>query len=262
MGALNTLGYCVEGIMPPNSFLTPQRVQKRTKRTRKDQGDLPPASDGFVRTYVARDPFPSTAMTRSTFCRAFSISTATVAFQCGTDVVFSLNGLFDPSSDSNTHQPYGFDQMAALYRNYLVHAVNIDLEISSGPPWNGTAAFPASALAAFILPSGSSSSPTGLSVDEVEEKPMGLVEWLDVQGRVHRLRQRTFIADLEGLTRQQYRNEIDDYAGTSVANPTKNATLKVAVANLGSTAQLTYPMRVRIEYEVEWFNRITLAASN
>lgn len=40
------------------------------------------------------------------------------------DQVFNITSLYDPNFTGTGHQPTGFDQMMALYRNYLVTKVN------------------------------------------------------------------------------------------------------------------------------------------
>lgn len=47
----------------------------------------------------------------------FSQSLATVA---GTNQIMNLNSIFDPDRTGVGHQPYGFDQLAALYNRYRV----------------------------------------------------------------------------------------------------------------------------------------------
>ncbi len=52
---------------------------------------------------------------------------ASLTSYTGSEYVFRLNSLYDPDLTGTGHQPYGFDQFAALYSRYKVDRVHIDV---------------------------------------------------------------------------------------------------------------------------------------
>jgi len=62
-------------------------------------------------------PFGISRMAKLKYCDTFTINPGVGSV--GT-YVFSANGLYDPNISGLGHQPYGFDQLAALYNHYMV----------------------------------------------------------------------------------------------------------------------------------------------
>lgn len=59
---------------------------------------------------------------------AFNLaSDATLTSYTGSQYVFRLNSLYDPDLTGTGHQPYGFDQYAALFNRYKVDKVTVDV---------------------------------------------------------------------------------------------------------------------------------------
>lgn len=50
---------------------------------------------------------------------------------------FRGNGLYDPDESGTGIQPLGFDQMMALYNQYIVHAARIDLHVANNATTGG-----------------------------------------------------------------------------------------------------------------------------
>lgn len=71
---------------------------------------------------MAFDPFP--AIHQATLRYSITINLDPTAGQVASHV-FRSNSIFDPDYTATGHQPYGFDQYAALYNHYRVDDANI-----------------------------------------------------------------------------------------------------------------------------------------
>jgi hypothetical protein len=93
------------------------------------------------------------------------------------------------------------------------------------------------------------------------EKPMNGGILLDTTGK-QTTRTLSLVAhQIEGLTRQQYEAEIDLYAGSAAAGPTRNPLLRMALFNLLDNTQPTAQVMVQMVYDAEFYDRNILATS-
>lgn len=186
------------------------------------------------------------------------MATATTIGQCGTEQVFNMNGLFDPDLTGGTHQPYAYDQIAALYSKYVV--TKLDVEIHSNLP---SATPDAYVLGLFAQGDATFSGLTGLAVTDVIEKQGGSALWLASTGAPTIDRFSVNIPSLVGLTREEYVGQADGrWGGTATTNPASPVYLRCALANLTSTTSRTAPIVFVFRFHVEWYDRVPLAASN
>lgn len=170
--------------------------------------------------------------------------------------MFKLNSLFDPDlTNAGTPQPYGFDQMAALYNRYRVHAVTIDVRGTIAPSTQGV-------LTLAAQPSTETYSTSGKYLGDLAMQTGTHCEFLSAAGNVFHLRKRFTIADLEGVTELQLRANAEDYASLVTTNPTRTPWLRLSLTNAKDSTQIAVNMIVRLEFEVEFFDRVTLPASS
>lgn len=172
---------------------------------------------------------------------------------CGVSTTFNLNSMFSPTGGAT--QPYGFDQMAALYGRYKVYSVTISLTVSKGTDAQNTMY----AHALIQNPSGGATL-TGLSGGDVEERPNG-VTWVVGNIPVH-WNAHFDISTLCGINKREFEANVEDYAALVSASPARIATMQLAVSNAAS-AQTSKGVdwRVLIEYDCVFFQRITQADS-
>lgn len=76
-------------------------------------------------------PFGKSRTAKLRYCETISFNPASGV--AGT-YTFSANGLYDPNISGTGHQPYGFDQLMALYNHYTVLGARIKIT-----PINGSA---------------------------------------------------------------------------------------------------------------------------
>lgn len=182
------------------------------------------------------------------------MTSSATAYQTGTEYILQLNGLFDPDLTGGTHQPYGFDQMATLYGRYVVHAVTVDIRINR--PVNQLNAYVASAQ-----PSNATYVVSGRAIGDLDEQSNTHVEMLDSQGSVGHIRKRFTIAELEGVTENQLRSNLEEYGALVTANPVRTPYLRLALANMLTAAQSVQTI-LRLEFEAEFYDRQILPASS
>jgi hypothetical protein len=210
----------------------------------------------FFKTYKSLDPFPNRANVQFTYCQRFLTQSNTITGDCGTENSMRLNSCFDPDATGGTHQPYGYDQMTAIYNRYVVHKVEAELVIQN------TSGNQAMALGFIVRPSNGSLSISGLSITDVWEKSQCDVLFPWPTGQTVRHKINVNIWDVEGMTKAQLLANVEEYSALMSANPVRIPTLAFAVANTSSNSQITIQTYVRFVYHVELFDRITLPASN
>jgi hypothetical protein len=174
----------------------------------------------------------------------------------GTENVWRLNSPFDPDLTGGTHQPYGYDQMAALYAKYVVHSVRIKLVASTA------AASVTAAIGITVQPPTSTQVLTGMALSDIIEKNMGDVMWLETAGRVSVFEANFDIAEICGITKLQLKANIEEFASVVTASPASAPYLRVALANFASTVNAGQSLYVILDFTTEFFDRIDLASSN
>lgn len=178
--------------------------------------------------------------------------TAGAAGVFGTEHLFRLASGYDPDYSGAGNYPYGFSAMAALYGQYRVHGVLIDL-LWTDPSADGVS------VGALVQPSNATFTMPGFAPYVVDRQPGGDVRELNNTGmQTVRVTRRFTIAELEGLTKQQWEAN-PNYTAAVGSNPSLTPWLRVAVACL-TTATPTATCVIRLEYDIEFFNRLVLTA--
>jgi hypothetical protein len=168
-----------------------------------------------------------------------------------------LNSLHDPDYTGVGHQPYGYDQVTAIYQKYKVYSVTIEVMF-----WQQSAA-----LLCGLQCQGPDdvSVLAGLSPDVVAERPIAEVYPLSgVYDRQVRFRKTIKIKDLIGMTEQQFNSDIDGTTAQVGNNPARPCYLRLAVADpTGGVAQggTTCQVAVRLTYHSRLWSRHTQAQS-
>lgn len=181
-----------------------------------------------------------------------TLPSATVQYQLGTENVWRLTSLFDPDQTGGTHQPYGFDQMAALYARYLVRRCEISITAqNAGLP---------NSLCVGIQPNDNTSSISNLAMSDAVERSFVTCKHFNTLGMV--TQDITIdMAQLAGMTPQQW-EATEDYQALVTASPSKNNYLRIALSNNKDTSTSAAYCTVTIAFVVDFFQRITYSASN
>lgn len=187
------------------------------------------------------------------FCKfrytSTNIITTGTAGVCGTEQIFRLNSLYDPDYTNVGRQPYAFDQLMQLYRKYIVHGVHINI-VWEDPDADSIV------CCAMVQPSSGTLALTGRGIDEVKEKSGVITRCLNDSGKqVLNISQYIPMHKLEGITKQQYSNSLDLYAGTASAGPAITPYLRLAVGSARNTGGSTCVSRVTFTFMTQLYER-------
>jgi hypothetical protein len=205
---------------------------------------------GFSK-FNGASPFPSRWRVKLPYATQIAF-TAGAAGLVGTEHIFRLNSAYDPDYSGAGNYPYGFAALAAIYGSYRVHAVLIDI-VWTDPSADGCLANN------MVQPSGATFTLAGVGSYVVDRQPGSDVRVLNNTGtQAVRITKRFTIAELEGLTKHQWEAN-PNYSATTSTNPSLFPLLRVGLA-CATTATPTATAQIRLEFDVEFFNRTVLTA--
>jgi len=220
-------------------------------KTRTEVGQALRFSDNYMTVYKSPDPFPPEMWRELTWCQSVQLSAAGAggASVLGGQYSFRLNSLFDPDITGGAHQPYGYDQMKVLYDKYIVDATEVELIIQA--PQGVQPA----CLVWSVAPHTSVYSLTGRNVSDIMEQTQGSYMFLDTTGITAKRKFSVKMSTIEGITKLQYDDELDDYSALVSANPTNQPYMNLALANTLNTTAITLPVFVLIRFRAKFFSR-------
>lgn len=164
--------------------------------------------------------------------------------------VYRVNSLYDPATSvTGENVMAGFNELAAMYDNYRVHAVKTIVDIQN------TTASPIVAVHTY---SANNSPPTNLAnLMGTTGNPYsvwGTAGLNSANASIH-------LENYVGLRKLVGSKTLDydaDYAGLNNANPTKQLFGYLSVTNANPTATaLTFSLVIQIEFWCEWYGRQT-----
>lgn len=156
---------------------------------------------------------------------------------------FSCNGMFKPNLTGSGHQPYYFDQMAALYNHYTVIGAKITVKIT---PQTATVTVPI--IGGVFLNDDATVTP--LAIDTLCENSK--VRWktsMNVQDGS------SLMFGLKWSAKKTFGGSIlanDELKGTASANPSEQSTFTVFLQALNQSTSLVAYVGVKIEYIAIW----------
>jgi len=240
------------------------KAEQKKNRARQLAAPIGGTSVGlWNRNLLDTNPFPPRMTRRMRWCASFSLTSAvsgtTIQELFGTEAILYLNTARDMQQAAGTHQPYGWTTMSTIYRSYLVKSSTLDFDFVPSP--GSSSLLPVVGIE--IQPSSESYNLPGKAVSDLQEHPASHIVYLDSTGISKHVTKRFQMHQVEGLTQQQYMDEIDDYGSqTATGNAVKNVLVRMAVANLAGTTTTTVNFLVTVTQDIEFFERIELGASN
>lgn len=161
---------------------------------------------------------------------------------------YRLNSLFDPDIISGTpSQPYGFDQLAALYNRYRVIACNYTINFYNASTVTRCVAVPANQT---TFPNGVSDAVSNPRAQWKVQIPGGSTQ--TIHGKV-------YMPSIVGRSKAQYMAD-DRFQAQVDASPAETVDLNIFTANLADEG-VGVSATVTLEFLVEFFDVKTLAAS-
>lgn len=163
----------------------------------------------------------------------------------------NLNSIYDPDFTGGGHQPYGFDQLSALYNRYRV--------ISCGYRINLAAVSTAASIMLTAFPSNQ--NVTAGTGSEIRENPRAKYITQNPGAPSVILSNKVYLPSLVGRNKAQYMAD-DRYQALVTANPSEDAYLNIQTfapstdLPLGSVA-----VQIVMEYTVEFFDMKALGQS-
>jgi len=174
---------------------------------------------------------------------AWSVATLNTATQ-----FYRLNSLFDPDATGGGHQPYGFDQLAALFAHYRVYKCKWHIEFSGSND----------RLHICVLPINGINAST--TIPAVSEQPLAVTKAMSFNGGFPiKFKGSAYLPKLTGASSVQYRTD-DRYSAAVSASPTEAMQLGIYVYNPGASTVAT-SCNVTLVYYSEMYDPITLGQS-
>lgn len=246
--------------MPPRKYRRPKTAVKpkskpvyksKKRKLRKSTNRLA----GPFLAYNQMDPFKPYHNCKLSFTHSFALTTGTSNTLFGAENVYRLNSLYDPDLTGGSGiQPYGYDVLSQIYRNYKVNAVLIQIVISD-PTSDGTV------FGAQLQPPNEPFTFPSVSVDRAREQPMSIVRSINNSGKqVVTIKQYVPMHILLGISKLQFMSDTDIYAAATTANPVAQPFLRVALANERSVTS-TALIRVTLTYYTRFYDRVVLPRS-
>jgi len=187
-------------------------------------------------------PLPARYITKHKFSQTIGLTLAR-SYQYD----MRLNSVYDPDHTSLTgRQPYGFDQLAALYNRYRV--VKVNYVINGIQPDS-----PGTNVRICAQPSNSLITYGANDISQMAESPRTKFV---VQGAVgsplKTLKGSIYLPSLTGRTMAQYMAD-DRYSSDVTTNPAETCFLHVMAANMSDQGTAVNCL-ITLEYVVEWFD--------
>jgi hypothetical protein len=226
-----------------------QRRAIAQRRQRRPQQGL--ANGPFARA-ASIDPFPPRRFYELTYSNNLQVTSATFN-TFGTAQTYRLNSLFDPDVTGGGTQPYGFDTLATIYKQYKVHRVRIMIEII-----NLDATYTGSLLCCLVPSTVTVPTLAAANIDAFLDKPFCHSINLGTSNtQVYKIVQEMGIHELDGITLSQLRNDISLYSALVTANPTNVPQLTFALASTTGT-NFSVSVKTTLTFFAEMWDRFIL----
>lgn len=218
-------------------YRLPRRVRKNVRKTRR----IRKARKTLV-VNKAITPVPQRFITKHKYSTTFTLGAAQPIYR------FNMNSLYDPDLTGTGHQPYGFDQMAALFNRYRVYGCSY---IVNGYQFNNPIRF-------GVVSSNDSAAPSNLAT--LIEYPRSKTTIQVPGGAKAQLKGYVNLPSLTGRTKSQYMAD-DRYQAQNNTSPQEALILNVMAQSLSDTTLESCTMMVTLVFHCEWFDPIVFATS-
>lgn len=209
------------------------------------------------------DPFPTSAKVQLRYTNILTgvQASGSSGYTIGaTTYKLQLNSLFEPL-DGDPLQPYGFDQMAALYGRYKVHKVGVKLQWFSHASPGTVGAFAlhppedATTIASTVGFQTAAKSNVSTQIQAAATSGGGGVFTPLSWSKTYNLH------EVLGISRQEFESNVEEYSALVGANPARMPLLELGCWNMLGTASATYAVVITLVFDAEFSGRIQQASS-
>lgn len=193
--------------------------------------------------------FPPSVLVPHTYVDSYKLSTTGSPAIAATQQ-FRMNSLYDPDYTNTGHQPYYFDQTAAMYSQYHVYACLV--EIWAGTPTTG------SSILVAIQPSISPSTPSDAQLGL--ERPNARCLVVDAGGATQYFKKFYRMSNVFGVSQREILED-DTFGANNSGNPTNPAYLNISAIGLDTTVEVVLNINVKLTLYAKWQKRIDQSES-
>lgn len=198
---------------------------------------------------------PDAIICKLRYCAEITLDPAasTIAYH-----TFSANGLYDPDLTGTGHQPYGFDQLMALYNNYEVLSSRVRATPVSTAAADNTPGYLTVMLTAEQSTPGSFTSIEHMLESNLKGKGVyvggGFANALGGSGNramaTHNFNAKKYFGALD-----------DDHEGTTAGNPTEQAYFQVCYSSIANNNPTSVTIFVTLDFTAKLTEPKLLAQS-
>lgn len=223
--------------MARRKFSNPKRGKgfKKRRAMRKSKGVLSTVGKSL-------SPLPQRYITKMKYME--TITTSALG-----DFQFRLNSIYDPNFTGVGHQPYGFDQLSAIYNRYRV--ISCGYRIASMNVVSGNGVRLGAVAANEVMPIA--------NFDVLGELPRAKYVNQAQTSDIVVLKGKSYLPSLMGRTKAQYMAD-DRYQAEVSTNPAEGAVLNLYTATSAGVG-VSRELQVLLEFTVEFFDAKILAQS-
>lgn len=213
------------------------------------------------RMLLRGSPFQQSILTKLRYCESFVVATNNITGLSETPVRYNLGSLFDPTIAVGGHQPYGFDQLAAVWKSYTVYGVRVFI---TSDPSNVTTTANGGARMCLRVASSSTLTTSLISLlpDDFREKGGCLVWDGEQQGGNLDLGYMS-IADIEGVEKSKVMND-NVYTAAVTSSPLLSPEIQFCLSSSTGTGAALGALRrysITIDYYVKMYGTTALTQS-
>lgn len=206
--------------------------------------------NSFGLSLPSNSPLPKKLKSRLTYCEK-GVSVNPGAGGIAGDYVFSLNNLYDPNVTGTGHQPLGFDQLAALYRYFVVTKARAFITFYNVDTSNE----------ALCVASVSTSSTSITDITNAIENGRSSYQMVSKAGDSRAIVDMKLAVDIGRELGPKDPIDNPQLWGTSAGGPTTGLFLHTSAAPNSTNDSSLTGISVVIEYDAIFFEPLTVASS-
>lgn len=207
-----------------------------------------------VNGIVSANPFPNKYFAILNYSDQFTFTTGAVGV-LGTEQVLRLNDMYDTDQTGTGHQPYGYDQMAAIYARYQVTYVDVIIT------WTDPSADGVFAVAS-LQSNGNTQSLTGMTFARCREIPFTTVKYINNTGaQVQRMSIKAPLHTIFGVSKQQYMGSPTIYGGQVGSTVSQPCYIRFSAGSSAAAAGVTIQAMVEVKFHAQFWDRVWLGQS-